>query len=370
MLLFWHIKTYVNQDNNKGWDEMQQSLENKFFLLILGIVTAAFFLMLAPFWGAIFWAIALAVLFYPMYSWLNGKFGDKPALSSIATLTAAVLIVVIPLGILTLHIVNKATDLYQSFDDGDLNAEVLREEVEDRFPQIPELLERFDLDIEEVGEQLTDIISSSSQFIAQEAFSIGQSTMHFLISMILMLYLAFFFFRDGRRIADVVAKAVPLGDKHEDKLAERFVKVTRATIKSTFIVAVVEGALGGIILAILGVPGAVLWGFMMGVLSLIPVVGAFLIWGPIAIYLFAVGDVVQAVILVAFGSIVIGLIDNFLRPMLVGRDVRLPDWLILLSILGGLSIFGVHGFVIGPILTALFITLWSIFMNDFDKGKT
>lgn len=349
---------------------MQQSLENKFFLLLLGIVSTAFFLMLAPFWGAIFWAIALAVLFYPMYSWLNNKFGGKSTLSSLITLSTAVLVVVIPLAVLTGYLVNYATDVYQAYDDGDLNAEVLREEVEDRFPQIPEILERFNMDIEEVGERVSDIISSSSQYIAQEAFSIGQSTMHFLISMILMLYLAFFFFRDGTRIADIVAKAVPLGDDREEKLAQRFVKVTRATIKSTFIVAVVEGALGGIILAILGVPGAVLWGFAMGVLSLIPAVGAFLIWGPIAIYLFAIGDVVQAVILVAFGSIVIGLIDNVLRPMLVGRDVRLPDWLILLSILGGLAIFGVHGFVIGPILTALFVTLWNIFMNDFDKGKT
>ncbi|MCC5880120.1 MAG: AI-2E family transporter [Idiomarina sp.] len=349
---------------------MQQSLENKFFLLLLGLISAAFFLMLAPFWGAIFWAIALTILFKPLYNWINGKFGDKPALSSITTLLIAILMVVVPLGLLTLHIVDYATDIYQSFDEGDLNAEVLRERAVDRFPQLPQLLERFDIDIDNLGERLSGLLSSASQFIAQEAFSIGQSTMHFLISMILMLYLSFFFFRDGERIAEIVGKAVPLGENREDKLAERFVKVTRATLKSTFIVAIVEGALGGIILAILGVPGALLWGFAMGILSLIPAVGAFLVWGPIAIYLFAVGDVWQAVVLFAFGSIVIGLIDNFLRPMLVGRDIRLPDWIILLSILGGLVIFGVHGFVIGPILAALFVTFWNIFMKDFDKGES
>lgn len=326
--------------------------------------------MLAPFWGAIFWAIALAVLFYPVYTWLNRKIKGKGTIASLITIHIAVLLVVIPLSILTLHIVNYATDVYQAYDEGDLDAEVLREEIEDRFPRIPEMLERFDIDFETAGDRLSDVISSSSQYIAQEAFSIGRSTLHFLISMILMLYLSFFFFRDGHHVAGMVEKAIPLGNKREKKLSERFVKVTRATIKSTFIVAAVEGALGGIILAILGVPGAVLWGFAMGILSLIPAVGAFLIWGPIAIYLFAIGDVVQAIILVAFGSIVIGLIDNFLRPMLVGRDVRLPDWLILLSILGGLSIFGVHGFVIGPILTALFVTLWDIFRQDFNKDAS
>lgn len=348
----------------------QQTLENKFFLLILGVVTGAFFLMLAPFWGAIFWAIALAVLFYPVYTWLNNKLGEKPTIASLITITLSVLIVIIPLAILTLHIVNAATDVYQAYDREDLNAQVLREEIEDRFPRVPELLERFDIDFEDAGDRISDAISSSTQYIAQEAFAIGRSTLHFLISMILMLYLSFFFFRDGQRLSNKVSSALPLGDKREEKLTQRFVKVTRATIKSTFIVAAVEGTLGGIMLAILGVPGAVLWGFAMGVLSLIPAVGAFLIWGPIAIYLFAVGDIWQAVVLVAFGSIVIGLIDNFLRPILVGRDVRLPDWLILLSILGGLAIFGVHGFVIGPIVAALFITLWDIFRQDFDKDES
>ena len=349
---------------------MQQSLENKFFLLLLGFITATFFLILAPFWSAIFWAMALTALFYPLYTWINRKFGNKPTLSSLTTLVIAVLLVVVPLALLTLFIVNYATDIYQAFDEGEHSAEVLLEDIEDRFPMILQLLERFDIDMGNLEERLSEAISSSSQFIAQEAFSTGQSTLHFFISMILMLYLSFFFLRDGERIADVVAKAVPLDGKREDKLSSRFIKVSGATIKSTFIIAIVEGVLGGIILAILRVPGAVMWGFLIGIMSLIPVVGAFLIWGPIAIYLFAVGDIVQAVILVAFGSIVIGLIDNFLRPMLVGRDVRLPDWLILLSILGGLVIFGVHGFVIGPILVAIFITMWNIFMDDFDKNGT
>ena len=348
----------------------QQTLENKFFLLLLGIVTGAFFLMLAPFWGAIFWAIALAVLFYPVYNWINEKLGKKPNIASILTVLLSVLIVVIPLALLTLHVINYATDVYQAYDQETLDAEVLRNEIEERFPAIPQLLERFDLNFEDLGDKLSDTISASSQYIAQEAFGIGRSTLHFLISMALMLYLSFFFFRDGHKISERVSSAIPLGEKRETKLTQRFVKVTRATIKSTFIVAAVEGVLGGLILAILGVSGAVLWGFAMGVLSLLPALGSFLIWGPIAIYLFAIGNIWQAVVLTIFGAVVIGLVDNVLRPILVGRDVRLPDWLILLSILGGLVIFGIHGFVIGPIVAALFITLWDIFRQEFDKDAS
>ncbi len=133
--------------------------------------------------------------------------------------------------------------------------------------------------------------------------------------------------------------------------------------------AAVEGLLGWFILVVLGIPGAVLLGVLIAVLSLIPAIGAFLVWGPVAIYLFVTGDIWQAVVLVLFGSIIIGLADNVLRPMLVGRDIRLPDWLILLSILGGLGIFGIHGFIIGPIVAALFITLWNIFMKEFNKGE-
>lgn len=348
---------------------MQKSVENKFFLLVLGLISGAFLLILAPFWGAIFWAVALTILFYPVYAWLNQKIGDKPTLASIITLTLAVLVVLIPLALLTLHIINYATDIYEAFDAGELNAEVLQETVAERFPTIPQLLERFDIDMNNLGEQISSSLSSSSQFIAQEVFSIGQSTLHFLISMALMLYLSFFFFRDGKDIAKVISKAIPLENNREEKLMDRFVKVTRATIKGTFIVAIVEGILGGIILAILGVSGAVLWGVLIGLLSLVPALGSFLVWGPIAIYLFASGDIVEGVVLVTFGALVIGLVDNILRPILVGRDVRLPDWLILLSILGGLVIFGVHGFVIGPILTALFITLWNIFMQDLGNDK-
>ncbi|RUO31584.1 AI-2E family transporter [Aliidiomarina sedimenti] len=346
---------------------MQRPLEKRFFLLLLGVVTGAFFLMLGPFWGAIFWAIALAVLFYPIYHWLCQKLKEKRSLAAVLTLSLAVLIVVVPLTLITFQIVSQANDIYQSFDQGDIDGEVIQQYIEENLPIVPELMNRYDLNASDLGQRLSDTLSSSSQYIAQEAFKLGRSTFHFLVSMGVMLYLTFFFFRDGEKITQAVRNAIPLGEGREDKLSDRFVKVTRATFKSTFIVAAVEGILGWAILAILGIPGALFLGVLIGILSLVPALGSFLVWGPIAAYLLFSGEIMQGVILLIFGAVIIGLVDNILRPLLVGRDIRLPDWLILLSILGGLSIFGIHGFIIGPILTALFVTLWNIFSNDFES---
>lgn len=347
---------------------MQGTLQNRFFLILLGIITTGFVFILIPFWGAIFWAIALTILFYPIYQWVCKLTRGRRSLASILTLFIAILIVIIPLTLITFQVINEATDMYRGFEDGDISISDIQDQIEEALPFIPETLQNLGIEVDDLGERIGSMVSASSQYIAEEAFRFGRNMFHFMISMAIMLYLAFFFFRDGERISAAIAHSIPLGKKREETLFNRFIKVTRATLKSTFIVAAVEGFLGWAILAVLGVSGAVLWGVLIGILSLIPALGSFLVWGPIAIYLFATGSIVQAVILTLFGTLVIGLVDNILRPMLVGRDIRLPDWLILLSILGGLGIFGIHGFIIGPIVTALFISLWNIFADEFDDG--
>ncbi len=154
----------------------------------------------------------------------------------------------------------------------------------------------------------------------------------------------------------------------ESLLFKKFAEVTRATVKGNLVVAAVQGTLGGLIFLALGIPGALLWGVVMTLLSLIPVVGAGLIWAPVALYLFAVGEWVQGLILAAFGAVVIGLVDNILRPILVGRDTKLPDYMVLLSTLGGFVLFGMNGFVVGPLIAALFVTFWQIFVREFEES--
>jgi predicted PurR-regulated permease PerM len=172
--------------------------------------------------------------------------------------------------------------------------------------------------------------------------------------------------RDGDKLVDLLVRALPLGDVRERMLFSLFAEVTRATIKGNIVIALVQGSIGGITLACLGVNGAILMGVFMCFASLIPAVGSALIWAPVALYLTAIGDTTSALILVGMGAGVIGTIDSLLRPMLVGRDTQLPDYLVLLSTLGGISLFGINGFVIGPLLAALFIAFWGIFIREVN----
>ena len=184
-----------------------------------------------------------------------------------------------------------------------------------------------------------------------------------------MAYLAFFLLRDGSRLVELLIQALPLGDERERMLFTKFAEVTRATVKGNLFIAVVQGALGGLIFWILGITGAVLWGVVMAIFSLLPAVGAAVVWVPVAIYLVAIGDYVPATVLTAFGAVVIGLADNLLRPILVGRDTKLPDYIVLLSTLGGLVMFGINGFVMGPLVAALFMAFWGLFIREFSEQE-
>jgi predicted PurR-regulated permease PerM len=182
-----------------------------------------------------------------------------------------------------------------------------------------------------------------------------------------MLYLLFFLLRDGAALGARIGRAIPLETEHKRQLVTKFTTVIRATVKGNIVVAASQGALGGLIFWILGIQGPVLWGVLMAFLSLLPAVGAGLIWLPVAIYFLATGAVWQGVVLIAYGIGVIGLVDNVLRPILVGKDTKMPDYVVLISTLGGLALFGLTGFVIGPVIAALFMATWDLFSPEPDQ---
>ncbi|RZJ16281.1 MAG: AI-2E family transporter, partial [Haliea sp.] len=205
--------------------------------------------------------------------------------------------------------------------------------------------------------------TQGSQFIATQALSIGQNTFDFLVAFFVMLYLLFFLLRDGAALARRIEEAVPLDGEVKRDLLGKFATVVRATVKGNVVVAGLQGALGGLILWILGIHAPVLWGTLMAFLSLLPAVGAALVWLPVALYFLATGAIVKGVVLIVFGVLVIGLVDNILRPLLVGKDTKMPDYLVLVSTLGGMALFGLNGFVIGPVVAAMFIAVWNIFSH-------
>ena len=343
---------------------MQEKLETRTFLLFLLIVSVGFLLILKPFFGTIFWACAITVIFYPLQQRLLKYLNGRTNTSALLTLTACILIVVLPVTFLISSVIAEGANVYDKLESGEINPAQYIEQVRTAFPAVQQTLERVGLDVAKIKEGALSITMSSGKWLAQNALDIGQNTFKLLLNICLMLYLTFFLLRDGNYLLELLIRALPLGDARERMLFAKFGEVTRATIKGNLVIAVIQGTLGGLIFWVLGIPGALLWGVIMAVLSLIPAVGPAIVWAPVALYLFATGDNMKAIILIAFGAGVIGLVDNILRPILVGRDTKLPDYIVLLSTLGGLGLFGINGFVIGPLVAALFMAFWGIFMRE------
>ncbi|WP_437880862.1 AI-2E family transporter [Pseudomonas sp. LRF_L74] len=347
------------------------TLEQKTFTLLLVIVTLAFGWILWPFYGAVFWAVVLAVLFEPMQRRIARRMGERGNSSALITLGICLLVAILPVIAVTAMLVSEGSQIYQRIDSGQLDIGAYATKGRDMLPGVvQDQLGRVGLDdMDSLRERIGKGALQASQFLATKAFSIGQDTFQFIISFFLMLYMLFFFLRDGRELVRTVRDAVPLEDRQKRRLQIKFTRVVRATVKGNIIVAIVQGALGGLIFWILGISSPLLWGTLMAFLSLLPAVGCGIVWVPVALYLMLNGSIWQGVVMVLWGVLVIGLVDNFLRPVLVGKDTRMPDYLVLISTMGGLVLFGLNGFVIGPLIAALFISSWELYRSSRSRGQ-
>ncbi|MBU1438155.1 MAG: AI-2E family transporter [Gammaproteobacteria bacterium] len=347
---------------------MHAQLERRFFFGLLFVVTLAFGLVLEPFFGAIFWATALTVIFYPLQTILIKKFGNKPNRVAALTLLICVVLVVLPLLAIGASFVQEGINFYQRIEQGELNPAATLDKVRHAFPLVTNTLQEFGVDTDNIKQRLSEAAVAGSRMLAQQTLAVGQNAAGLFLNIGLMLYLAFFLLRDGSKLVELFILALPLGDERERMLFAKFAEVTRATVKGNLVVAVVQGLLGGIILWVLDVPAPILWGVVMAFLSLLPAIGAALVWFPVALYLYSTGQWWQATVLIAYGALVIGLADNILRPVLVGRDTKLPDYMVLFSTLGGITLLGINGFVIGPLIAALFLAFWQIFITEFNQA--
>jgi len=346
---------------------MQEKLAQGSFLLLLIVVSVLFGRIMLPFFSAILWAAVIAIVFYPLQRRWSPLFGKRRNLLALSILLLCTLIVILPLLFIILSLAQEGSNLYEQLHSGKIDLNQYTEKLQNAFPTLQPLMDRFGIEFSSIKQQLTNATVEASRYMATQALSVGQNTAQFLISLALMLYLTFFFLRDGDKLVRLLIRALPLGDVRERQLLAKIADVTTATVKGNLVVAAVQGALGGFIFWVLGVQGALLWAVVMALVSLLPSVGSALIWGPVAIYFLATGSLWQGIVLIAFGAGVIGLVDNLLRPILVGRTTKMPDYLVLLSTLGGIAIFGLNGFVLGPLIAALFLGFWDIFMQDFNS---
>lgn len=368
---------------------MNENVAQRIFfgLLLLG-VTVAFVWLIKGFVQPIFWAVALGIVFFPMHQRVRLWLDKRDSLAAAASVILILLIVVLPLAAIVTAMAREATNLARCLnpdaeaeqciaaepgDEGSQSINWMDEIdgaitwVSEQLPIAQEKLAYLDIDfnVEDIKSQVSSSAISVSEFLATQTVAIGQNTIRIAIYFFLMLYLLYFFMRDGTKILEGLVRALPFGDERERHLLEKFAAVSRATIKGTLVVGIVQGTIGGITFATLGIGAPVLWGVVMALLSIIPAVGPAIVWVPAAIILMVSGNVLKGIILIIVGSVIIGLADNVLRPILVGRDTKMPDYLILLSTLGGLTAFGLAGVVIGPIIAAFFLSVWEMAEQEY-----
>lgn len=337
--------------------------DSRLLAAALVLATLALGWILLPFYGTLLWAVVIALLFMPLFRRLLPPLGQRRTPAALLTLLCVLLVAILPFALLTASLAREATLVYQRLQSGELNPALYFRGVFDALPGwLDALLGRFGLiNFDVLQRRLTAALAQGSQFIATQAFSVGQDTFDFVARLFITLYLAFFMIRDGEALVATVQRAVPLSAPRQALLMRELTTVIRATVKGNLLVALIQGGLGGLAFWFLGVGWALLWAVLMAFLSLLPAVGAALVWLPVALYFLMAGAIWQSLALVAWGVFVIGLVDNLLRPLLVGRETHLPDWLVLITTLGGIAAIGLNGFVVGPAAAALCFALWRLF---------
>ncbi len=338
------------------------ALQDRAFVLLLIAASLAFAWILRPFYGAVLWGIILTIMFMPLFRRLSRTLHQRRTLAALLTLLIILVLVILPLTLLTALLVQEGVSTYERIRSGELNLGRFFQQVFDALPTwVTNLLDRVGLtSLTRIQERLSAGLTQSLEFIAGQALNLGQNALNFIVSALIMLYLLFFLLRDGDGLTQRIRNAIPLRNEQQRALASRFTIAIRATVKGNRVVALIQGALGGLIFWLLDIRAPVLWGALMTVLSLLPAVGAAIVWLPVAIYFLVTGATGKGIILAAYGALVIGLVDNLLRPILVGKDTKLPDYIVLISTLGGIAVFGINGFVLGPVIAAIFVTVWDI----------
>jgi len=336
--------------------------EDGTFLALVGIVTLLFTWLIGSYFGAILWGLVAAILFEPPTQRLAADLGGRKNLAAALVLLLIVALIVMPALLLGSSLVREATSLYERIRTGQIDFQDLLTNLRGALPvRVRQYVDGQGLsDFNSLRRMFGASVASTLQDVASRALLVGQGALSFLAALGVMLYLTFFLLRDGRRYGEVIRTALPLRSDLRDKLIDHFLVVVRATMKGTVVVALVQGILGGVIFWSLGIEGAILWGTLMGFFSLLPAVGTGIVWVPVAVYLLVSGAWIKGAIMVFCGVFVIGLVDNLLRPVLVGRDTRMPDFVVLIATLSGLELFGLNGFIVGPVIAALFIAVWNM----------
>ena len=343
------------------------SLRTAFVLLLVLAVSLLFLAVIWPFLKPLLLGALFAGLCAPLYGWITRLLRGRRSLAAALTLLILVVLVAGPLSAFVSVVLRQALSIsneavpWVQHHLGTASAFNTHDWLVRRFPS----LARYVPEQGEIAAEIAAIAKATGTFLVSSATEFTARTASFLLNLFIMLYAMFYFLRDGRQMLEKIFYYTPLNHEDEVRVVERLISVTRATIKGTLLIGIIQGTLAGIGFWVAGIDGAAFWGTVMAVLSVVPGIGAALVWVPAVIYLFIIGHSLAATLLLAWCAAGVGTIDNMLRPKLVGKDAKMPDLLILLGTLGGLFFFGPIGFIIGPLVCGLFLTVWDIYGATF-----
>jgi predicted PurR-regulated permease PerM len=343
---------------------------NKITLLLLTLtISVLFFSMIGQFLMTIFLAGIFSGMFQPVFRWLVLRTRGRRNLASLLTLLIICLMVILPLFLLLGIVTGQA--IHISNEVGPWIARHIEEPtaVSELFRRLPfwEYVQQYN---QEILQKAGELVGRISSFLLDSIQAVTLRTLNFILLFFIFLYTMFFFLKDGRLLLEKILYYLPLSERDEQRLLERFTSVTRATIKGTLIIGIIQGGLAGFGFWFVGIDGAVFWGTVMIFLSIIPAIGSALVWVPATIILAATGKVGAAIVLLVYCGLLVGSVDNVLRPRMVGRDIRMHELFIFFGTLGGIGLFGIVGFIVGPIIAALFVTLWDIYGTTFKDHLT
>ena len=341
-----------------------QKLERTFFLLLLAGATALVLVVARVFLLPLLLAALSAALFHPVHGRIAARLSRRPGLASMISVILFCLIILVPAGVLGYFVTDN---LIQVARLASRNSEQIREflsSIDQRLRKLPALQnprigELIDLD------RLADLASRAGSWLLERTAELAGDLARSLLLFFIYLYCLYFFMRDGEKALNRVPRAVPLSEEDRKAVTDRFLSVTRATLKSSFIIGAIQGVMGGLLFFLLGIGTPVLWGVGFLILAAIPGLGAVLIWLPATVVLAVLGRYVQALIMLAVGGGLIPLVDYLLRPRLVGEDTQMHPVLVLVGVLGGLAVFGIWGLLLGPLVMGVAVTLWGIFARIF-----
>lgn len=347
---------------------MTQRLGRVFVLLLALAMTAAFLYLIRSFVMTVLLASIFAGVTRPVYRRVRSIVGGREVVASALTILLLLIVVIGPLtGILGV-VVAQAIDVIQSVGQRVPEIQAKMTELQDQWRGLS-VYARIQPYLGAAISKAGEAVAGAGTFLLRRAQDATLGTISFVFSAFVLLYCMFYFYMDGPALLTAIRKNIPLSTADQDQILDRFTSVTRATLKGVLFIATIQGLINGIGFLIVGIEGWVFWTMVMIVLSVVPLIGAAIVWVPAVAYLLLSGQYVQAVVLVLICGLVSGSVDNVLRPRLVGKDTQMHALLIFFSTMGGLEVFGMAGFIVGPILAAVFLTVWDIFGATFGSAS-